>query len=106
TISNIARDAELDLRAGIDPAPDLQPSAHIFSPLAHAGQAEVPGGLPPDGLLVQALPIIADPQAELPLVVLQFHCDPPRPRVPEGVAQCLARDAVRLVAHDGVQIAR
>ena len=70
------------------------------------GSAEMSRGLPSDGLLVEALPIIADPQAELPLVVSQFHCDPPRARVPAGIAQRLTRNAVCPVAHDGVQVAR
>src|SRR6185295_15491549 len=88
-------------------APDFESPAHIFSPLAHAVQAKVPVGLPPpESPLVNTLSIIADQQAELPLVITDLHGDPPRLRVPEGVAQRFARDAVCLVAHDRVEVAR
>jgi hypothetical protein len=69
-------------------------------------QSEVSRNLPPNGILVNALSVIADPQLELSPVVTNLHCDSPRLRVPEGVTQRFAGDAVCLVTHDRVQPAR
>src|SRR6185369_9193257 len=105
-ISDRARNDQFNLGARIAFAPDFQTPAHDFSPLAHAVQTEVSRRLLEHSFVIDALSVIANRQVEMPLVVSNLHGDPPRLRVPEGVAQRLARDAVGLVAEDRVQIAR
>jgi hypothetical protein len=85
TVRYVPWNAQIDLRAKIDPGPDVQRSAHDFSPLTHSGQPEVSGGLLPHNLVVNPLSVIADAQAELPLVVTDLHDDPFRLRVADGV---------------------
>ena len=89
-----------------DRAADLESSPHDRRPLAHAGQPEVTGRLlPPHRLLVHALAVVADRHAKLPRLVVDRDDDPTRVRVLERVAQRLARNAIRFVADDGIEIA-
>src|SRR5678816_4177168 len=67
-------------------------------------ESKMLGGLPPHRLLINTLSVVAHAQLEMPLIESDLHCDPLRVRVAEGVAQCLAGDAVRLVTNVGVQI--
>ncbi len=105
-VSDKARNAQLDVRAGIELVPDLQMSAHNFCPLSHSRQPEVSGVLTLHDLLVNALSVIKDTQTELQFVVSDLHCDPSRLRVAKGIAQRFAPDAVGLVPHERVQAAR
>ena len=74
--------------------------------LAHAGQPEVTGHwLPLNHRLVDPLPIVTDGQAELPRFVADRDDDLARLRVLERVAQRLARNAIRFVTDDGIEIA-
>ena len=57
-------------------------------------------------LRVDALPVIPDPQAKLPFVIVDFHFDLPRLSVPRGIAQRLAGNPVDFVADDRMQVPR
>src|SRR6266550_1216815 len=52
----------------------------------------------------QCLPVIPDPQPEMPLVIPNFHFDPLRLRVLEGIAQRLARNPVDFVPQDRMKV--
>jgi hypothetical protein len=55
-------------------------------------------------LLVNALSVIPDPQPKLPVVIPDFHFDPLRLGVLEGIAQCLPCDPVDFVSEERMEI--
>ena len=55
---------------------------------------------------INALAVVPDPQAKLPLVVADFHFDPLRVCVAERIAQRLAGNPVDFVAQERREIAR
>jgi hypothetical protein len=57
----------------------------------------------PQHVSVNALSIVANPQAKVALAVDNFDFDLARARVMESVSQCLASDPVNLVLKDGRQ---
>src|SRR5271157_715935 len=57
-------------------------------------------------LRVDALAIISHAQPEALVVVVDFHLNAPRLRVPEGIAQRLASNPVDFVAQNGMQTLR
>jgi hypothetical protein len=94
--------SQLDLGADTDRATDLESSPDDRRALAHALQAEMTGPpLPPHRLLVHAHSVVADRQAQLPLLVVDRDDDLARLRVLERVAQRLARDPVRFLRTTG-----
>jgi hypothetical protein len=102
-----AGNRQLDLRAGIGVAPDRQLAAGQFGAFLHARQAVMSGAASRlQKLCVDALSIVADPQAEFPLVIPDFHLNPPGVGVPEGIAHRFARNAVDLVPYQRQQISR
>ena len=94
----------MDLRAGTRLAPHLEPPAHEFGPLPHPLQTEMSGGRPaPDHLLVNALPIVAHAQPELPRVETDLHRNLPRRSVAIGIAHTFVGDPIHLRADDRLQ---
>ena len=97
---------KLDLGTDTDPAADIEPSSDDRRALAHARQPEVTGRLlPPHRLRVHALPVVADRHAKLPRLVVDRDVDLARLRVLDRVAERLARNSIRFVADDGIEIA-
>ena len=87
--------------------PDRQFTAHKFGSFVHATQAPVSrAAMVSQNLFVYASPIIANSHLQLVLVIVDLRFDPPRLRVPEGVAQRLASNTVHFVAQYGVKIPR
>ena len=63
------------------------------------GQAEVTGAATRvQDLLIHAVSIIPHPQSKPPLVIMNFHFDPLRVRVPKCIAQRLCRNSIDFVA--------
>src|SRR5215469_8586115 len=106
-ISARCRDAQFNFRTGMELTPDRQFTAHKFGSFVHARQAPVSrAAVVGQNLFVHACPIIANSHLQLVLVIVDLRFDPPRLRVPEGVAQRLARNAVHFVAQYGLKISR
>ena len=80
---------------------------HKFGSFVHARQAPVSrAAVVGQNLFVYASPIIANSHLQLALVIVDLRFDPPRLRVPEGVAQRLASNATHFVAQYEVKIPR
>src|SRR5215469_17498727 len=106
-ISARCRDAQFNFRTGMELTPDRQFTAHKFGSFVHARQAPVSrAAVVGQNLFVHACPIIANSHLQLVLVIVDLRFGPPRLRVPEGVARCLAGNAVHFVAQYGVKIPR
>src|SRR5277367_3277248 len=106
-VSNGARNAELDLRAGIRLAPHIQAPSDKFGAFAHAVQA-VMSGLPVLGenLWVDAFSVIANAHPELPVIVPDFHFDLLCLCMLECIAHRLAGDPEHFVAEDWMEVPR
>jgi hypothetical protein len=81
------RNPQLKLRTRIELTPYRQLTAQEFGAFAHASQAVVSGA---SAFIqkpwVNALSVIPDLQAKPPFVIPDFHFDPLRLRVLEGIA--------------------
>ena len=75
-ISDGARNAELDLRAGIQLAPHIQAPSYQIGAFAHAVQAVMSGSpVLSQNLWVDAFSVIPNAHPELPVIVPDFHFD-------------------------------
>src|SRR5271163_2015909 len=102
-----ARNAQLNLGAGIELTPDSQRTSHQLGAFAHATQTVVPRvAVSIKMLRVNALTVIPDPQPKLPFVITDFHFDPLRLGVLEGIAQRFRCDPVDFVSEDRMEILR
>src|SRR6266436_2520642 len=101
------RHAQLNLRARIDLTPDGQLTSHQLGSFAHATQTVVPSvAVSIKMLRVDALSVIPDPQPKLPFVIPDFHFDPLRLCVLEGIAHCFSCDPVDFISEDWMEIPR
>src|SRR6266478_5444284 len=92
-------------RIRIELAPNRQLTSHELRAFAHTAQTVVPGGPVFIKMLgVDALSVIPDPQPKMPFVIPDFHFDPLRLCVPEGVAKCLPCDPVDFVPQYRMEI--
>src|SRR5712671_7002488 len=106
-VSTGGRNAQLNLRARIELTPDSQFTSHQLGAFAHATQTVVPSVAVSIKILrVNALSVISDPQPKLPFVIPDFHFDPLRLCVLEGIAQCFRCDPVNFVSDDQMEILR
>src|SRR5690606_4399180 len=104
-VRHIGRYAQIHFGARSRPAPDVELRAEPLRPLAHAGQAEVPGSFAGiEDIVADAAPIVPDPDLECRLAVRHFDFDRVRPGMLERVAQRLAADEVSFLAHDRVEV--
>src|SRR5262249_32653729 len=94
-VSNGGGNGELGLWAGIDLTPNRQLTAPNPGAFMHAGQAVVSSApVSAQNLRVNALSVVAHSQPELPPVIADFHFNPPRTCVAEGIAHGFAGNAV------------
>ena len=101
------RDPQLHLRPCANLAPHRHFSADQCGTFRHAAESVVSlDSLRREHLLIDALAIVTDPQAELLVVVADLSLDLPGVGVPERVAQGFRRDLVDLVTNDRAQISR
>src|SRR5580700_4127763 len=106
-VSSRRRNPQLHLCTRIEFTPHRQLAAHQLGAFAHAPQTVVFGAsLLIKMLRVNALPIIPEPQPKLPFVIPDFHFDPLRLCVLEGIAQCFPCDPVDFVSEDRMEILR
>src|SRR5262245_14658335 len=98
------RDRQLDLRAESGLAPQIETAADETGAFAHAGQAEVSLPWFVQHLRIDALPVVAHAHLKLLVVVPYRDFDVARAGVSERIAQRLARDAVDVVAENGMEI--
>src|SRR5215471_5588177 len=106
TISDRGGDAQLNLRAESRLRPDFHSSTQRLGPLAHAWQTPVAGSpaLIENGW-IDTRSVITDAQKKLRIPVGELRVYLAGLSVVECVAQCLTRDAVNLVAQNGIEIA-
>jgi hypothetical protein len=90
-ISDGCRNGQLNLRTGFELAPNREFASDRPGALLHPGQAVVSDL---SALLqnsrINPLSVVADPNAKLPLLIMDFSFDSPRGGVPERVAQRLS----------------
>src|SRR5271157_5619326 len=103
-VGNRAGDAQLDLRAGAGPAPDIQLRADPCGALAHSGQAVVAGGSFLYDRRVHALSIVPDAHPEQAFAIRDFRFDPAGVRVAEGIAHRLTGNPVDFVPEDRMHV--
>src|SRR5262245_50981790 len=96
-------DCKIHLGAQARLTPHVEMAADKRGALAHAGQAEVSGPLFAEHRSLDALAVVSYPYLELLVVVPDFHFDPARLRVPEGITQSLAGDPVDVVPENRVK---
>src|SRR5258707_984735 len=106
-VSSRRRNPQLHLCTQIEFTPHRQLAAHKLGALAHAPQTIVSGAsVFIQKLRVNALPIIPDPQPKPPLVIPDFHFDPPRPCVVQCIAQCFPSNPVDFVSQYRMEVTR
>src|SRR5712671_1470225 len=106
-VSTGGRHAQLNLRARIELTPDSQLTSHQLGAFTHATQTVVPSvAVSLKMLRVNALSVISDPQPKLPFVIPDFHFDPLRLRVLEGIAHRFSCDPVDFISEDWMEIPR
>src|SRR5271165_243938 len=92
-----ARHAQLDLGSESELAHDAEVRANSVGPLAHSLHAPAPA-TPVDLLVIDAAAVVADRNAELGRAVLDGGVDVLGARVPVGVDDGLAPDAIDVLA--------
>src|SRR5439155_15838453 len=99
--------AQLGLCAGVELTPDDQLTSHKFGAFVHTWQTVV-SGAPASikKLRVNALTVVPDPQTKAPLLIADFHFDPPRVCVAECIAHRLAGNPIDFVPEDWSKIPR
>src|SRR5215470_434198 len=106
TISDRGGDAQLNLRAESRLRRDFHSSTELLGAFAHARQAPVAGSPALiENAWINTRSVIADAQKKLRIPVGQLRFYLAGLSVVECVAQCLTRDAVNLVAQNGIKIA-
>src|SRR5262245_39667894 len=94
-------DNELDLRARACFAPEIQFRANKFRAFADSGQAPMSSARTfTEHLRVNAYSVIANPQAEQPIIVANFDFDLFGARMSESVSQDLAANTIDLILNN------
>src|SRR6266581_3445249 len=106
-VSTGARNPQLNLRTRFQLTPHRQLTSQQLGAFAHTTQAVVSGALVFIQMLrVNALSIIPYPHPKLPFVIADFHFDPLRLCVLEGIAHGLAGYPVDFVPQDRMEALR
>src|SRR5580700_9868045 len=106
TVGNRSRDSQFDLRAGSVGAPDTQFRANLAGAFPHSRQPVMAGAALFQDSGRNALTIVPNSHPQHPFPIGDLRFDAVSPGMAEGIAQRLAHDAVNLVAHDRMQLAR
>src|SRR5262249_25635474 len=105
-IGNRAGDVELNLRTCRGSAPDIQPATNPPRTFAHALQTIVARAAILQCFGLNSVAIVTNANPEGPIPVDDFSLDVAGTGMGERVAECLAHDAVHLVAKDRIQVSR
>src|SRR5262249_9170261 len=100
------RNAQLHFSAGADFTPQTQVGADLNGALAHRRQPPVARASAAQVFRLDALAVVADPQPKLAGAIGDLRLDAFRLRVPEGIAERLAGNAMDVLADNRVQVAR
>src|SRR5262249_31358158 len=107
TVRDRGGHAQLDLRSCSDRAAHVELAIHDPGTFAHARKPEVSlHALARQRLRLDPFPVVVDDESKLAWLVVDSDGHAPCLRVLHGVAQRLACDPVRLIAHDGIEIPR
>src|SRR5262249_39937793 len=100
SVCNGSRDSQLDLCSGIVLTPHGQLAPNQLGAFMHPGQTVVSGARASlKNFCVNALSVVPDVQPKLPLVVSDFHFDPARVCMPEGIANPLGSNPVDIIPY-------
>src|SRR5262249_28696579 len=102
-----SRNAEFDLGARIQLAPNFQTASDELRPFAHASQSPMPGRMiPAKNDRIDPFSVVQDPDPQVMFVIPYLHFNSPGRSVPDRVSQRLRTYSIRFVTNDGIKNVR